>query len=45
MDNYYIENKETRKIELHFEKSAYMALTRKKRSNQISYLVAIQARG
>lgn len=27
MDNYYIENKETGKIELHFEKSAYMALT------------------
>lgn len=27
MDNYYIENKETGKLELHFEKSAYMALT------------------
>lgn len=27
MDNYYIENKETGKIELHFEKSAYLALT------------------
>lgn len=27
MDNYFIENKETGKIELHFEKSAYMALT------------------
>ncbi len=26
MDNYFIENKETGKIELHFEKSAYMAL-------------------
>ena len=26
MDNYYIENKETGKIELHFDKSAYMAL-------------------
>lgn len=26
MENYYIENKETGKLELHFEKSAYMAL-------------------
>lgn len=26
MDNYYIENKETGKLELHFDKSAYMAL-------------------
>lgn len=26
MDNYYIENKETGKLELHFEKSTYMAL-------------------
>lgn len=26
MNNYYIENKETGKLELHFEKSAYMAL-------------------
>ena len=27
MDNYFIENKETGKIELHFDKAAYMALT------------------
>lgn len=26
-DNYFVENKETGKVELHFEKSAYMALT------------------
>ena len=27
MDNYFIENKETGKLELHFEKSSYMALS------------------
>lgn len=27
LDNYYIENKETGKIELHFDKAAYMALS------------------
>lgn len=32
-DNYFIENKETGKIELHFEKSAYMALSEEQKRN------------
>jgi hypothetical protein len=38
-DNYFIENKETGKIELHFEKSAYMALSEdQKRNIKSNYL-------
>lgn len=33
LDNYYIENKETGKIELHFEKSVYMALNDRQKAD------------
>lgn len=33
MSNYYIENKETGKIELHFDKAAYIALSADQKSN------------
>lgn len=32
MDNYYIENKETGKLELHFDKASYMALSTEQKS-------------
>ena len=41
MNNYYITNKETNKIELHFDKAAYMALDEETKAVKIyDYIVA-----